>query len=149
MRGQILLAVQTMYFVDTYKSCIWEFRTDDRGAPVKNGSGAYEKREIVKVPQEEGIPDGMTIDRQVIPLQLAPLPAAGGHQKMHRRTRWAIGRALAPQDPLPGSSGRRGFPVCRMMNLWVALADGGAVASYNPVSGKQLAKVGFCGQFSH
>ena len=33
--------------------------------------------------------------------------------------------------------------MCRMMNLWVALADGGAVASYNPVSGKQLAKVGF------
>ena len=53
-----------MYFVDTYKSCIWEFRTDDRGVPVKNGSGAYEKREVVKVPQEEGIPDGMTIDRQ-------------------------------------------------------------------------------------
>ena len=36
-----------------------------------------------------------------------------------------------------------------MMNLWVALADGGAVASYNPVSGKQLAKVGFCWQSSH
>ncbi|CAK0786567.1 hypothetical protein CVIRNUC_009780 [Coccomyxa viridis] len=82
---------QTMYFVDTYKSCIWEFRTDDRGVPVKSGSGVYEKREIVKVSQEEGIPDGMTIDR--------------------------------------------------MMNLWVALADGGAVASYNPVSGKQLVKV--------
>ena len=31
----------------------------------------------------------------------------------------------------------------------MALADGGAVASYNPVSGKQLAKVGFCGQTSH
>ena len=61
---QALAAVQTMYFVDTYKSCIWEFRTDDQGVPVKNGSGAYEKREVVKVPQEEGIPDGMTIDRQ-------------------------------------------------------------------------------------
>ena len=27
------------------------------------------------------------------------------------------------------------------MNLWVALAEGAAIASYNPMSGKQLAKV--------
>ena len=73
--------MQTMYFVDTYKSCIWEFRTDDRGVPVKNGNGAYEKREVVQVPQEEGIPDGMTIDRQGIPSRLALLRAAEGHHK--------------------------------------------------------------------
>ena len=29
----------------------------------------------------------------------------------------------------------------RMMNLWVALAEGGVIASYNPMSGKQLGKV--------
>lgn len=34
--------------------------------------------------------------------------------------------------------------LCRMMNLWVALAEGAAVASYNPASGKQLAKVRSC-----
>ena len=79
-----MLAAQTMYFVDTYKSCIWEFRTDDQGVPVKNGSGAYEKREVVKVPQEEGIPDGMTIDRQVIPSHFALLRAAEGQPKVHR-----------------------------------------------------------------
>ena len=33
-----------------------------------------------------------------------------------------------------------GFPR-RMMNLWVAIGEGGAIASYNPMSGKQLAKV--------
>ena len=55
---------QTMYFVDTYRSTISEFRTDDQGIPVRNSSGKYERREVVKVPQEEGIPDGMTIDRQ-------------------------------------------------------------------------------------
>ncbi len=74
--------MQTMYFVDTYKSCIWEFRTDDRGVPVKSGSGVYEKREIVKVSQEEGIPDGMTIDRQGIPSRLALLRAAEGHHRV-------------------------------------------------------------------
>ena len=76
-----MLAAQTMYFVDTYKSCIWEFRTDDQGVPVKTGGGAYEKREVVKVPQEEGIPDGMTIDRQVTPSRLALLHSPQGHHK--------------------------------------------------------------------
>lgn len=61
----MLCIVQTMYFVDTYSSNISEFRTDEQGIPVKGESGRYERREVVKVPQEEGIPDGMTIDRQV------------------------------------------------------------------------------------
>ena len=56
-------AVQCMYFVDTYHSTISEFRTDEQGVPVKGESGKYERREVVKVPKEDGIPDGMTIDR--------------------------------------------------------------------------------------
>ena len=55
--------MQTMYFVDTYHSTISEFRTDKQGIPIKGESGKCERREVVKVPKEEGIPDGMTIDR--------------------------------------------------------------------------------------
>ena len=55
--------MQTMYFVDTYHSTISEFRTDEQGVPIKGESGKYERREVVRVPKEDGIPDGMTIDR--------------------------------------------------------------------------------------
>lgn len=41
-------------------------RTDKQGVPIKGESGKYERREVVKVPQEEGIPDGITIDRCAI-----------------------------------------------------------------------------------
>jgi hypothetical protein len=41
-------------------------RTDEHGVPIKGASGKCERREVVKVPQEEGIPDGMTIDRCAI-----------------------------------------------------------------------------------
>ena len=41
-------------------------RTDEQGVPIRGESGKYERREVVKVPQEEGIPDGITIDRCTI-----------------------------------------------------------------------------------
>ncbi len=41
-------------------------RTDEHGVPVKGESGKYERRKVVKIPKEEGIPDGMTIDRCAI-----------------------------------------------------------------------------------
>lgn len=46
------------------KDCLC--RTDEHGVPIKGASGKCERREVVKVPQEEGIPDGMTIDRCAI-----------------------------------------------------------------------------------
>lgn len=39
------------------------YETDDAGVPVKGSNGKLQARCVVKVPKEDGIPDGMTIDR--------------------------------------------------------------------------------------
>ena len=66
-----LLTHHTTQLLPVTASCIVSMkdplcRTDKQGVPIKGESGKYERREVVKVPQEEGIPDGMTIDRCAI-----------------------------------------------------------------------------------
>ncbi len=39
------------------------YGTDEAGVPVKGANGKLQARCVVKVPKEDGIPDGMTIDR--------------------------------------------------------------------------------------
>lgn len=56
---------RTMYFVDTYSGTITAYATDEAGVPVKGTDGKLIARLVAKVPKEEGIPDGMTIDRWV------------------------------------------------------------------------------------
>lgn len=42
---------------------ITAYGTNEAGVPVKGADGKLQGRCIVKVPKEDGIPDGMTIDR--------------------------------------------------------------------------------------
>ncbi|CAL8465500.1 g5036 [Coccomyxa elongata] len=84
-------ARHTMYFVDTYAGTVTAYGTDEAGVPVKGANGKLQARCVVKVPKEDGIPDGMTIDRDG--------------------------------------------------NLWVALAEGGALGCYDPDTGDLKRKV--------
>ncbi|KAK9833320.1 hypothetical protein WJX81_006117 [Elliptochloris bilobata] len=48
-----------MYFVDSKAQTITAFATDEGGVPLEGAAG----RLVATVPSEEGVPDGMTIDR--------------------------------------------------------------------------------------
>ena len=45
------------------------YETDEAGVPVKGADGRLQGRCLVKVPKEDGIPDGMTIDRCAVDLE--------------------------------------------------------------------------------
>lgn len=54
-----------MYFV---AGTVSAYETDEAGVPVKGVDGRLQGRCLVKVPKEDGIPDGMTIDRCAVGL---------------------------------------------------------------------------------
>lgn len=52
------------YLVDTADGVIRSYPADENGVPVRTPDGhLHDAKEIIKVPAEEGIPDGMTIDK--------------------------------------------------------------------------------------
>lgn len=80
------------YLVDTADSVVREYPADENGVPVRNADGSLKDvKEVIKIPKEDGIPDGMCIDKDG--------------------------------------------------NLWIALAEGGAVACYDPSNGRELQKI--------
>ena len=50
---------RVMYFVDSKAQTITAYPTDEGGIPLEGGPG----RLVAIVPAEDGVPDGMTIDR--------------------------------------------------------------------------------------
>jgi sugar lactone lactonase YvrE len=52
-----------MYFVDTSASTITAYPTDEAGMPKRDREGGLSGTAVVRVPKDEGIPDGLTIDR--------------------------------------------------------------------------------------
>ncbi len=49
---------QTMYYIDTPTKQVWGFDYDNRNGNISN------KRVVIDVPEQEGFPDGMTIDSE-------------------------------------------------------------------------------------
>ena len=121
-----------MYFVDTGACSIAAYSTDEAGMPVRGPDGRLQQSHSFVVDVDaDGAPDGMTIDRCQeykmcwlhMPCAVLCVPAC-----FHM---WSL-RNLRPKHCMPA---------CRDGNLWVALAEGSAVACYCADTGKQLQKV--------
>ena len=65
---------RVMYFVDSKAQTITAYPTDAGGVPLERSAAGELPRVVATVPAEDGVPDGMTIDRRA----LLPLLASNG-----------------------------------------------------------------------
>lgn len=70
-------AARVMYFVDSKAQTITAYPTDAGGVPLERSAAGELPRVVATVPEEDGVPDGMTIDRRALSPQRSSFGASG------------------------------------------------------------------------